>query len=133
MIVSGKRVQVKTGGALGAKQSVTMSWLVELAAWPSTCNNYLHLVFMSRFGIASESYHYTSLAERRKTDAFVAAGGAALRSKAHSSDFHLKMRVATAMIKDLLPVFTLFDLQKVVQQLNALCCCKKYCSCAFGI
>ena len=47
--------------------------------------------------ISGETYHYTSYAERMATDAFVAGGGASRSSKAHSSDFHLKIRVSSAM------------------------------------
>ena len=46
-----------------------------------------------KFSISGETYHYTSYKERTATDAFVAGGGASTSSKAHSSDFHLKIRI----------------------------------------
>lgn len=69
--------------------------------------------FKAKFGIHGESYHYTALAERQATDAFVRSGAAPTTSKAHSSDFHLKMRVATGMVKDRLPVLGLFNFDAV--------------------
>lgn len=65
--------------------------------------------FRERFGIADETYHYTPLQEREETDAFASAGGVAMSSKAHSSHFHLKMRIATAMYRQRFPVLQLFD------------------------
>ena len=53
--------------------------------------------FRQKFGLRGETYHYTSYEERMATDAFVAGGGASTASKAHSSDFHLKIRVSSAM------------------------------------
>ena len=53
--------------------------------------------FRRKYSISGETYHYTSLEERMATDAFVAGGGASRKSKAHSSDFHLKIRISSAM------------------------------------
>ncbi len=51
-------------------------------------------LFKTRYGITSETYHYTPAEER--ADAAAHCGGA-LHAKAHSAHFHLKMRIATAM------------------------------------
>lgn len=74
--------------------------------------------FKGKFGIKGESYHYTSLAERRTTDAFVKAGGANIKSKAHSSDFHLKMRISSAMLTDFLRIMRMFDFNSVRQKVE---------------
>lgn len=37
-------------------------------------------------------------------------GGADIKNKAHSTDFHLKIRIGTRMYMDMLPVFTLLRL-----------------------
>jgi hypothetical protein len=69
--------------------------------------------FRAKFAIHGESYHYTCYAERAATDAFVAGGGASTRSKAHSSDFHLKIRVSSRMYCDRLRIFRCFDFARV--------------------
>ena len=56
------------------------------------------------FGVGRR-YHYTSYAERMETDKFVAGGGAAKKSKAHSTQFHLKVRITTEFYLHRLPVF----------------------------
>eukprot|EP00041_Stephanoeca_diplocostata_P009169 m.139563 g.139563 ORF g.139563 m.139563 type:complete len:506 (+) comp17632_c0_seq1:223-1740(+) len=66
--------------------------------------------FKHKFGIANEAYHYTPYAERMVTDAFVHKGGADMKSKAHSTDFHLKIRVSTKMYMDRLQVFSFLRL-----------------------
>ena len=71
-----------------------------------------------KFGIAQESYHYTPYKERMATDAFVAGGGASTASKAHSSDFHLKMRIGTRMYTDQLKVFRSFDFKQVCEKVE---------------
>ncbi|EDQ86423.1 uncharacterized protein MONBRDRAFT_10958 [Monosiga brevicollis MX1] len=76
--------------------------------------------FKRKYGIHAEAYHYTSLRERQATDAFVRAGHAPRTSKAHSSDFHLKMRVATAMLRDRLPALSLFDLDKARREVEPI-------------
>jgi hypothetical protein len=64
--------------------------------------------FRRRFGLANETYHYTPLAERVATDSFSSA--APPGTKGHSTNWHLKIRVATVMISHILPVFNLIDL-----------------------
>ena len=54
--------------------------------------------FRAKFVLVDELYHYTSLSERAQTDRFVASGGASGRAKAHSSHFHLKIRIPTQML-----------------------------------
>jgi len=76
--------------------------------------------FKQKYGIHNETYHYTSLRERQATDEFVRSGHAPRASKAHSSDFHLKMRVATAMVRHLLPALTLFDLDKARREVEPI-------------
>jgi hypothetical protein len=60
--------------------------------------------FRRKYSISGETYHYTSFEERMATDAFVAGGGANRKSKAHSSDFHLKIRISSAMCTPLATV-----------------------------
>eukprot|EP00041_Stephanoeca_diplocostata_P027328 m.750340 g.750340 ORF g.750340 m.750340 type:complete len:109 (-) comp23157_c0_seq7:395-721(-) len=71
-----------------------------------------------RFGVVGESYHYTSLAERDGTDSFVARGGASRQQKSHSSHFHLKMRIASGMLLQRLPVHALLDLDVLRQKVE---------------
>ncbi len=49
--------------------------------------------FKDRFGINDETYSYT----QEEARVAAGAGGVAVQNKAHSSHFHLKMRIATAM------------------------------------
>eukprot|EP00041_Stephanoeca_diplocostata_P027323 m.750412 g.750412 ORF g.750412 m.750412 type:complete len:264 (-) comp23157_c0_seq14:729-1520(-) len=74
--------------------------------------------FKTRFGVVGESYHYTSLAERDGTDSFVARGGASRQQKSHSSHFHLKMRIASGMLLQRLPVHALLDLDVLRQKVE---------------
>lgn len=74
--------------------------------------------FKRKFGIDREQYHYTGLGERESTEAFVRAGGADQASKAHSSHFHLKMRISTAMCLDVLRVLRLVDLARMREALE---------------
>eukprot|EP01147_Barroeca_monosierra_P005837 gene5837-9040_t len=69
--------------------------------------------FKKRFGIVGESYHYTSLEERQETDQFVRETSVDMRSKSHSSHFHLKMRIATEMYKDKFPVLKLMNFDEL--------------------
>jgi hypothetical protein len=69
--------------------------------------------FKKRFKIVNESYHYTPYSERMATDSFVKGGGASMKSKAHSTDFHLKMRISTKMYLAKLPIFGTFDFDNV--------------------
>jgi hypothetical protein len=72
--------------------------------------------FRQRFGIADETYHYTSLSERDATEAFAASGQVSGAGKAHSAHFHLKMRIATGMYRQRFPVLQLFDFDKLRAQ-----------------
>ena len=74
--------------------------------------------FKKKYGIANEQYHYTPYAERAQTDAFVQGGGATMKSKAHSTDFHLKIRISSKMYTDLFPIFTLFDFGKIRREVE---------------
>ena len=65
--------------------------------------------FKAKYNIANETYHYTTLADRQATDAFTQRGGASQRQKAHSSDFHLKIRIPTALYKGHISILHLFD------------------------
>eukprot|EP00040_Diaphanoeca_grandis_P021223 m.113039 g.113039 ORF g.113039 m.113039 type:complete len:192 (+) comp28238_c0_seq1:54-629(+) len=65
--------------------------------------------FKGRFGITNEGYHYTVLTERAETDKFVNTGGTRSANKSHSSHFHLKMRIATGMLVQRLPIHGLLD------------------------
>eukprot|EP00727_Mastigamoeba_balamuthi_P006342 m51a1_g2328 hypothetical protein (221) ;mRNA; f:513217-513879 len=67
--------------------------------------------FRQRFGLVNETYHYTPLDERKETDRFVRSGVPPPGSKAHSSHFHLKIRVATQMVIDHMPALKLVNLQ----------------------
>ena len=69
--------------------------------------------FKQRYGISHEGYHYTSYAERIETDQFVAGGGASRSSKAHSTDFHLKVRIGSQMYAAKLPIFGTFDFGRI--------------------
>lgn len=71
--------------------------------------------FRRKFGVQNEKYHYTPLKERRETDKFVASGGTSSANKAHSSHWHLKIRVATAMCCHLLPIMNTFNLRLLSQ------------------
>ena len=82
------------------------------------CLNSAIQEFKAKFGIHSESYHYTSLTERQETDQYARGGGVGASMKAHSSHFHLKMRVATGMCKERMPVLRMFDLDKARQMLE---------------
>eukprot|EP00040_Diaphanoeca_grandis_P028886 m.168101 g.168101 ORF g.168101 m.168101 type:complete len:478 (-) comp31492_c0_seq1:171-1604(-) len=69
--------------------------------------------FRNKFGITNETYHYTPYAERMKTDNFVKTGGANMKSKAHSTDFHLKIRISSKMYVETLPIFKNFDFNRI--------------------
>ena len=68
--------------------------------------------FKAKFGINNETYHYTPLEEREETDRFVYSGGATSKSKSHSSHFHLKMRISSAMYKDVVKILHFIDLNR---------------------
>lgn len=69
--------------------------------------------FLQKYGITGESYHYTGSKERAEDDKFSKAEGNLRECKAHSLNWHLKIRVATSMFSYVLPVFQLIDLQRV--------------------
>jgi len=62
--------------------------------------------FKQKYGIANERYHYTPYDERAQTDAFVHGGGATMKCKAHSTDFHLKIRISSKMYAGRFTTFT---------------------------
>jgi hypothetical protein len=62
--------------------------------------------FKTKFGIQDEQYHYTGLAERKDTFGNTAV---ALHNKGHSMNFHVKMRIGTAMYVDQMPVMRLLS------------------------
>mmetsp|Transcript_45404 Transcript_45404/g.120792 ORF Transcript_45404/g.120792 Transcript_45404/m.120792 type:complete len:246 (+) Transcript_45404:60-797(+) len=66
--------------------------------------------FKDKYGITGDTYHYTTLGERGKTDELSSSGQVRGASRSHSSHFHLKMRVATDMYKDRFPVLQLINL-----------------------
>ncbi|KAH3745752.1 hypothetical protein Pelo_12833 [Pelomyxa schiedti] len=70
--------------------------------------------FRVRFGISNETYHYTPLRERQETDTFVRTGDKRgippPGTKAHSSHFHLKIRVATKMLEARMPIYSLLNI-----------------------
>lgn len=75
--------------------------------------------FVRKFGVANETYHYTPLGERVESDDFARAGGAVgTETKGHSSNWHVKIRVATQMITHLLPVFGLLNISALRTQLE---------------
>ena len=82
-----------------------MTFVDVLIGWRDVARHCLQQ--QAKFQIANESYHYTGLGERNSTDAFTASSGTSRANKAHSSHFHLKMRVATAMVTHFLPIFEL--------------------------
>mmetsp|Transcript_13804 Transcript_13804/g.35472 ORF Transcript_13804/g.35472 Transcript_13804/m.35472 type:complete len:232 (+) Transcript_13804:186-881(+) len=74
--------------------------------------------FKKKFGIQAESYHYTTLGERDATESFVARGGASRAQKSHSAHFHLKMRIASGMLIQRLPVHGLLDLDRLRKEVE---------------
>ena len=76
------------------------------------------VTFKKKYGIANESYHYTPWSERKATDDFVRGGGAAMKSKAHSTDFHLKMRIGSRMYRGKFAIFGSFDFERIKQRVE---------------
>ena len=74
--------------------------------------------FKKKYGIANESYHYTPWSERQATDTFVRGGGASMKSKAHSTDFHLKMRIGSRMYRGKFGIFNSFDFERIKQRVE---------------
>lgn len=66
--------------------------------------------FKKKFGITMESYHYTSLAERESTERDTTQGNIHRANKSHSRHWHLKMRVATGMCQEKLPILKMLNL-----------------------
>jgi hypothetical protein len=52
------------------------------------------------------------------TDAFVKGGGASMKSKAHSTDFHLKIRIPTLMYSTKFAIFGTFDFEAIKRQVE---------------
>jgi len=70
--------------------------------------------FKKKFGISNETYHYTTLQERQNTVSF----GARRENRAHSSSWHLKMRVATAMYREEMPISKILDFEFLKKQIE---------------
>lgn len=67
--------------------------------------------FRRRYRLEGESYHYTGFAERREDSAFARASGAlGMGCKAHSSNWHLKIRVPTSMCAAYLNIWKLLSI-----------------------
>ncbi len=70
--------------------------------------------FAAELGEEPLSFHYTSLAERLATDSFAEASGVATAHKAHSTVFHLKVRLPTAFYVASLPVLQALDMDRLL-------------------
>lgn len=84
--------------------------------WKATLVYFLFLLAELPFFFSSrpkESYHYTPLDDREEADSLAASGQLSYSSKAHSTHFHLKIRVATGMYKERFPVLQLVDFDKL--------------------
>lgn len=67
--------------------------------------------FRRRFHLEGESYHYTGFSERREDSAFARSSGAlGMGCKAHSSNWHLKIRVPTSMCAAYLNIWKLLNI-----------------------
>ena len=67
--------------------------------------------FRRRFRLEGESYHYTGFGERREDSAFARSSGAlGMGCKAHSSNWHLKIRVPTSMCAAYLNIWKLLNI-----------------------
>lgn len=69
--------------------------------------------FKRKFGIQNETYHYTPRNERAETHQSSQSGKILWHNKSHSTHWHLKMRIATQMYRDKMPILHFFDLDKV--------------------
>jgi len=66
--------------------------------------------FKVKFGIKEELYHYTGLDERKDT---FGNANVALHNKGHSMNFHVKMRIGTAMYVDRMPIMRLLNVSSL--------------------
>lgn len=74
--------------------------------------------FKRKFGISNEGYHYTSLKERNETESSVSKGDISFQNKSHSRHWHLKMRIATGMYTQKLPILNLFDFNSAKEKIE---------------
>lgn len=74
--------------------------------------------FKKKFGISNEGYHYTSLSERNETEINVSKGNISFQNKSHSKHWHLKMRIATGMYIQKLPILNLFDFSSAKEKIE---------------
>jgi hypothetical protein len=70
--------------------------------------------FKAKYHITNETYHYTSLAERRASD------GDDHETKSHSSHWHLKMRIATEMYTARCPVMKLIGIGELKKEIEPI-------------
>lgn len=91
--------------------------LVKLNAYQVTDMDKAVTDFRTKYGIANETYHYTSLRERQETDKF---SGATSDTKSHSSHWHIKIRIATAMYKKCFPVLNIIDFEKQRKEIEPI-------------
>ena len=66
--------------------------------------------FKKRYGISEESYHYTGLDERHETFSNEAVDN---QNRGHSMNFHLKMRIGTAMYLHQMPIMRLLNVSEL--------------------
>eukprot|EP00048_Salpingoeca_helianthica_P024365 m.31828 g.31828 ORF g.31828 m.31828 type:complete len:515 (-) comp9346_c0_seq1:30-1574(-) len=76
--------------------------------------------FKRKYQIVGETYHYTTLEERLKTDEFTRRAGVGVQSKAHSTDFHLKIRVPTLLCRNTLSILHLVDFARMRTDLEPI-------------
>lgn len=74
--------------------------------------------FKKKFGITMETYHYTSLAERETTEKDFKDGNVSRSNKSHSRHWHLKMRVATGMCQEKLPILKMLNLNNAREKIE---------------
>jgi hypothetical protein len=76
--------------------------------------------FKRKYQIVGETYHYTPLDERLRTDDFTHRSGIGLQSKAHSTDFHLKIRVPTLLCRNTLSILHLVNFARMRTDLEPI-------------
>ena len=70
--------------------------------------------FRERFSLQGETYHYTGLEERREDSRFARSSGAlGMGCKAHSSNWHLKIRVPSSMCAAFLNIWDLLGIRSL--------------------
>lgn len=87
--------------------------LIDLTRKQAEDMNKSRINFLRRYGITGETYHYTGSKERTDDNEFSKAEGNLKECKAHSLNWHLKIRVATDMFSYMLPVFQLINIHKI--------------------